>query len=333
MTSSSREHREHPQRATGRRTAACPARRPRGAARGRSGRARSRRGWRRRRPAGRGPGVGLGHLGDEQAQPGVAAAADPPAQLVQLGDAEPVGVHDHHHGGVGHVDPDLDRRWWRPARRPRRPAKRRMTSSLSSGGIRPCSTSTRSPASGPAASCGRRSRGRPAAAGASPCSSSSPALGVLRLGRRRRHRSAGRRRRPGGRSPTSSRDPLPGARRGSSASRAAGTTWAGDRRAACRAARSSVDTSRSPKTVIATVRGIGVAVMTSTCGGCRRALARRAVALLHAEAVLLVDDDQPEVEELHLLLEQGVGADDDAGLARGDVEQRLPRRAAVRSSR
>ena len=37
----------------------------------------------------------------------------------------------------------------------------------------------------------------------------------------------------------------------------------------------SVETSRSPKTVIATVRGIGVAVMTSTCGG-TFALARKA---------------------------------------------------------
>ena len=35
-----------------------------------------------------------------------------------------------------------------------------------------------------------------------------------------------------------------------------------------------VDVSRSPYTVIATVRGIGVAVITSTCGGCA-ALARR----------------------------------------------------------
>ena len=34
--------------------------------------------------------------------------ADAPAQLVQLGDPEPVGVDDDHDGGVGHVDPDLD---------------------------------------------------------------------------------------------------------------------------------------------------------------------------------------------------------------------------------
>ena len=36
------------------------------------------------------------------------AAADPAAQLVQLGQPEQVGALDHHQGGVGHVDPDLD---------------------------------------------------------------------------------------------------------------------------------------------------------------------------------------------------------------------------------
>ncbi len=46
--------------------------------------------------------------------------------------------------------------------------------------------------------------------------------------------------------------------------------------------------------------------------------------LLDAEAVLLVDDDQAEVGEGHVLLEQRVGADHDAGLAARDVEQRLP---------
>ena len=57
-----------------------------------------------------------------------------------------------------------------------------------------------------------------------------------------------------------------------------------------------VETSRSPNTVMATVRGIGVAVSTSTCGG-RGALLPQGLALLDAEAVLLVDDDEPEVEE------------------------------------
>ena len=41
-------------------------------------------------------------------RPGVLAARHPAAELVQLADAEPVGVHDHHDRGVGDVDADLD---------------------------------------------------------------------------------------------------------------------------------------------------------------------------------------------------------------------------------
>ena len=53
------------------------------------------------------------------------------------------------------------------------------------------------------------------------------------------------------------------------------------------------------------------------------ALAAQGVALLDAEAVLFVDDDQAEVVELHLVLDQRVRADDDPGLAGDQVEQRL----------
>ena len=42
--------------------------------------------------------------------PGTLAAADPAAQLVQLRDAEPVGVDDDHRARVRHVDADLDDR-------------------------------------------------------------------------------------------------------------------------------------------------------------------------------------------------------------------------------
>ena len=42
--------------------------------------------------------------GDEQAQPWHAPPADAPAQLVQLRDAEPVGVDDDHGARVRHVD-------------------------------------------------------------------------------------------------------------------------------------------------------------------------------------------------------------------------------------
>ena len=65
---------------------------------------------------------------------------------------------------------------------------------------------------------------------------------------------------------------------------------------------------------MATVRGIGVAVMTSMCGAQLAAGAQR-VALLHTEPVLLVDDDEAEIGEPDPVLDERVGADDDAGLA------------------
>ena len=74
---------------------------------------------------------------------------------------------------------------------------------------------------------------------------------------------------------------------------------------------SSTLTSRSPYTVIAAVRGIGVAVITSTSGTAPPGLLPQRGALLDAEAVLLVDDDHAEAVERHALLDQGVGADDE----------------------
>ena len=47
------------------------------------------------------------------------------------------------------------------------------------------------------------------------------------------------------------------------------------------------------------------------------------ISLLDPEPVLLVDDDQAEVAELHPLLQQRVGADHDAGLAGLGVGERL----------
>ena len=77
------------------------------------------------------------------------------------------------------------------------------------------------------------------------------------------------------------------------------------------------ETSRSAYAVIASVRGIGVAVMISWCG--KRAVARALVAqaqpLVHAEAVLLVDDDSASRAKSIAFLEQRVRADDDARFA------------------
>ena len=54
--------------------------------------------------------------------------------------------------------------------------------------------------------------------------------------------------------------------------------------------------------------------------------------LLDPEPVLLVDDEQSEVGELHVLLDQRVRADDDAGLAgRGVVQRLLARLGAERA--
>ncbi len=82
-----------------------------------------------------------------------------------------------------------------------------------------------------------------------------------------------------------------------------------------------VETSRSPKTVIATVRGIGVAVSTRACG--RGALRAQRLALLDPEPVLLVDDDETEVGEGRRVAEQRVGADDDPRLPGCRPQRRL----------
>ena len=53
--------------------------------------------------------VGIDRVGDQQVAVGAAVApADPAAQLVELCQAEPVGVVHHHGVGVGHVEARLD---------------------------------------------------------------------------------------------------------------------------------------------------------------------------------------------------------------------------------
>ena len=56
------------------------------------------------------------------------------------------------------------------------------------------------------------------------------------------------------------------------------------------------------------MRGIGVAVITSTCGAC--AFFDQALALQHAEAVLLVHDHQAQLREFHRVFDQRVRADE-----------------------
>ncbi len=49
-------------------------------------------------------------LVQQQAEARLAAAPDPAAQLVKLGEAEALGMLDHHHGRARHVHADLDHR-------------------------------------------------------------------------------------------------------------------------------------------------------------------------------------------------------------------------------
>ena len=54
------------------------------------------------------PGCPGRQLGDEQAPARRRSTTDPAAELVELRDAEPLGVHDHHDRRVRDVDADLD---------------------------------------------------------------------------------------------------------------------------------------------------------------------------------------------------------------------------------
>ena len=67
-------------------------------------------------------------------------------------------------------------------------------------------------------------------------------------------------------------------------------------------------TSRSPNCVRARLRGIGVAVITSTCGSPSPAL--NAARWATPELVLLIHHRHPQPREVHAFLDQGLGADD-----------------------
>ena len=71
------------------------------------------------------------------------AAADAPAQLMELREPEALGVLDHHQRRVGHVDADFDHRGRDQHVRSRRATNAAITVALSSGFIRPCSSPTR----------------------------------------------------------------------------------------------------------------------------------------------------------------------------------------------
>ena len=70
-----------------------------------------------------------------------------------------------------------------------------------------------------------------------------------------------------------------------------------------------------PSSDMCSVRGIGVAVMRQHVHRLPQAL--QPLLVLDAEALLLVDDDQAEVLELHVALTQAMRADDDVDAALG----------------
>ena len=82
-----------------------------------------------------------------------------------------------------------------------------------------------------------------------------------------------------------------------------------------------IDMSRMPTSDMFSVRGIGVARHRQHVD----LLAQLLDPLLvrDAEALLLVDDEQPEVAELDVLRQQPVRADDDVDLAGGEIVERL----------
>ena len=200
-------------------------------------------------------------------------------------------------------------------------AKASITLSFSSGGSLPCRIARRRPASGPAASSAARSRTATGGRGRR--------LAAIVAGR---PRSRPRHRRPVAADPRADHvglaaradllpDPLPGPGQV--------VRPLGDRHDVRR-------DRRAPGRQLGQGRHVQVAEDRHGHGPRDRrrghhehvrpavpGLVPQRVPLLDAEPVLLVDDDQAEVGELHPVLEQRVGADDDAGLARGGLQQRL----------
>ena len=222
------------------------------------------------------------------------AAPDPAAQLVQLGEAEALGLLDHHDRGGRHVDADLDHRGGDQHREP--PV----------GEVGHHRGPSRPPAAG-------RAPGRPGRR--------TPGAAPRRAPRRRRGRRsptprpAGRSRTPARRRrrPCCSRSTISPTRVIGAARVATGVRPGGFS--------SMRETSRSPKTVSSSVRGIGVADMASRCAASPLACSR--VALGDAEPVLLVDHRQGQGVEGDVVLEERVGADRDRRRAAGQRRQLL----------
>ena len=256
------------------------------------------------------------------------AAPDAPAQLVQLGDAEALGVLDQHDGRVGHVDADLDHgrgdehvgaagrershRLLLLARahaavqerqhgsRRARPSCRR--SQLGARGARPPSSLRRRPPRSLEPRLDQRADDVGLAAGGELGAQLARRPARARHRRRRgASRSAGARR--AARVARSCRG-----RRSGQARACAGSAW---RSCAACAAPASGPAGRAGASSFAPERG----------------------ALAHAEAVLLVDDGDGERVEADVGLDQRVRADDQRQLSAGELAEDVARAGARASSR
>ena len=206
-------------------------------------------------------------------------------------------------------------------------AKARITASFSPAGSRPCSTPSRSPASGPsrsiAATSVTASGGRRAGRSSSASSSGSKIafrprrvsassvvadlgadhVGLVALADLLAHPLPG---------PVQPGRLLGGRHHGGGDRRPAGRQF-GQRRGVQVAEDRHRDRARDRR------RGHHQHMRRVALG----MLGAQRIALLDPEPVLLVDHDQPEIGEVHPLGQQRVGADHDAGLAGGDGQQRL----------
>ena len=248
-------------------------------------------------------------------------AADPAAQLMQLGDAEPVGVADHHHRRVRHVHADLDHRGGHqhvglPGHEPGHHRVLLLGRQLAVQHLHP----QRRPAARRAARRTDPPRRRPAAG----------IVARVAPDRRRRRRSGHRPRTPAGpgrpprRSAARPARPRPGGGAASTTTVLTAARPAGISR--------RVEVSRSPNTVIATERGIGVAVITSTCGR-TSALALSAARCSTPNRCCSSTTTRPRSANCTPAAEQGVGADHDAASPGGGPQRGLALLARPTSTR
>ena len=241
----------------------------------------------------------VGGVGDEDAVRLHGSSTDAPAELVELGQPEAIGALDDHHRRLRDVDPDLDH--GRADEHVQLAVAESRHLGVAIRGLHPAMDEAdpqRREDLGEAdvLRLGRDRLVREVILGRA-IADGGVILGVLPLRRRRppglpaARRSAARRRRFDG-----PRPPAPARRTTSDRARRAGGSPSGSGTRPSGGVRRSV-TSRSAYSTWPSVRGIGVAVISRTCGRAAARLRLERAALLHAEPVLLVDDDEAQVGE------------------------------------